>query len=431
MIDNKLIRESPNFIKDSLKKRWQDSNVIDEWIELDKDLRELRQECENLRHERNIISQKINGLKKRNEAKLIGEVLKEAKEIPGKIKTREERIARIEKQMEEISLNLPNLLDNKVPFGKSAGDNKMINKFGSCRIKHPKSHLELLENLGLLDLKASAKLSGEGFYVLKGELAVLQRALINFFLDYHKKKGRTEINPPILVNEKSALGTAHLPKFEKDMYRTSENLFLIPTSEMSLTNLHQDLIIDEQELPKRYSSYTPCFRTEAGKHGTETRGLFRLHQFDKVEMVSLTLPEQSEKELKEMLRDAEDLLKLLNIPFRTMLLCSADLGFASSITYDIETYSPFLNKYLETSSVSNCKDFQARRMNTKFLRKKTNQREFIHTLNGSGLALPRLLISLVECNQKEDGSIIIPKVLHRYTGFKVIKPKNLGKPIKK
>lgn len=427
MIDSKIIRENPDAVKESLKKRGHDTGVIHEWKELDKELRELKQECDNLRHERNVLSQKINELKKNNEVKLVADVLKEAKNLPDKIKTREERILRIENKLSDISLNLPNILDKKVPAGKSAEDNKVVRKSGSCRIKNAKSHVEILENLNLLDLKASAKIAGEGFYVLKGDLAVLQRALINFFLDYHKKKGREEINPPMLANEKTAFGTAHLPKFEKDMYKTIDNMFLIPTSEMSLTNLYQDSALEESELPKRFCSYTPCFRTEAGKHGTETRGLFRLHQFDKVEMVSLTLPEKSEKELNDMVKDAETLLKLLKIPFRTILLCSGDMGFASSITYDIETYSPFLNKYLETSSVSNCKDFQARRMNTKFLRKKTNQRELVHTLNGSGLALPRLMISLVECNQQADGSIKIPQVLHKYTGFKIIKKK----PIKK
>ena len=427
MLDNRLIRENSNFIKDNLKKRWQDSKVVDEWLELDKDLRELKKECENLRHDRNIISNKINELKKNNEVKLVGDALKKAKEIPDMIKSREERILKIEEQLKNISFNLPNIIDEKVPFGKSAEDNKVVNKFGSCRIKNAKSHVELLEDLELLDFKASAKISGEGFYVLKSELAILQRALINFFLDYHRKKGRTEINPPVLVNDKSAFGTAHLPKFEEDMYKTSEDMFLVPTAEMPLTNLCRESVSDEDKLPNRYSAYTPCFRVEAGKHGTETRGLFRLHQFDKVEMVSITLPEQSEKELKEMLRDAEAMLKLLKIPFRTVLLCSADIGFASSITYDIETYSPSLNKYLEVSSISNCKDFQARRMNAKFLRKKTNEREYVHTLNGSGLALPRLMISLIECNQQPDGSIIIPKVLHKYTGFKVIKAKNKNK----
>lgn len=422
MIDNKLIRENITIVKTSLKKRGLDSEIVGEWLELDKELKELKQECDKLRHERNILSQRINELKKKNEANLIGNVLKDAKEIPGKIKAREERILRVEQQLKELSSNLPNILDGKVPFGESSDDNKVVRRYGSCKLKNAKSHVEILENLELLDLKTSAKISGEGFYVLKGDLSLLQRALINFFLDYHKKK-RIECNVPILANYKTAFGTAHLPKFEQDMYKTTDNLFLIPTSEMSLTNLHQECVLDESELPLRYCSYTPCFRIEAGKHGTETRGLYRLHQFDKVEMVSFCLPEQSEKELNEMVKDAETLLKMLKIPFRSVLLCSGDTGFASSITYDIETYSPFLKKYLETSSISNCRDFQARRMNTKFLRKKTNQREYVHTLNGSGLALPRLMISLIECNQQADGSIKIPQVLHKYTGFKIIKAK--------
>ncbi len=422
MLDSKLIRENITIVKTSIKKRGLDSGIIGDWLELDKELKELNQECDKLRHERNILSQRINELKKKNEANLMSNVLKDAKEIPGKVKIREERILKIEQKLKELSSNLPNILDGKVPFGESSDDNKVVRKYGSCRLKNAKSHVEILENLGLLDLKASAKISGEGFYVLKGDISVLQRALINFFLDYHKKK-RIECNVPMLANYKTAFGTAHLPKFEQDMYKTTDNMFLIPTSEMSLTNLHQECVLGESELPLRYCSYSPCFRTEAGKHGTETRGLYRLHQFDKVEMVSICLPEQSEKELNEMVKDAETLLKMLKIPFRSVLLCSGDTGFASSITYDIEAYSPFLKRYLETSSVSNCKDFQARRMNTKFLRKKTNQREYVHTLNGSGLALPRLMISLIECNQQADGSIKIPQVLHKYTGFKIIKVK--------
>ncbi len=422
MIDPKLIRENITIVKTNLKKRGLDSEIADKWLELDKELRELKQECDTLRHKRNTLSMKINEAKKNKDTRWIEETLKEAKDIPDKIKIREERIAKMENEINDISFNLPNIADSKVPAGKSSEDNKVVRKSGALpKIKEPKSHVELLEKLNLLDLKASAKIAGEGFYVLKGQLAVLQRALINFFLDFHKKQGRIEINPPMLSNEKTAFGTAHLPKFDSDMYKTREGFYLTPTSEMQMTNLYQDSVVSEEELPLRYCAYTPCFRTEAGKHGTETRGLFRLHQFDKVEMVSFTLPENSEKELNSMLKDAEDLLKQLGLPYRILLLCSGDMGFASSITYDLEVYSPFLKKYLEASSVSNCNDFQARRMNTKFLRKKTNQREYVHTLNGSGLALPRLMISLIECNQQDDGSIVIPKVLHKYCGFKVIK----------
>jgi len=424
MLDPKLMREESKEIKDSLKKRGMNNSLVEEWTKLDNKLRELKINNDNMRHSRNLISEKINSFKKAGNEKAARDAISEAQRIPEKIKKTDEEIAEIEIKLNNIALSTPNLLDKKVPIGESSDNNKVLKKWGKIpNIKNAKSHIDILENLGLIDLKASAKIAGEGFYVLKGELAILERALINFFLDFHKKKGRIEINPPILVNEKSAIGTAHLPKFKNDMYKTEENLYLAPTAEMPLTNLHQDSVLSESELPLRYCAYTPCFRTEAGKHGTETRGLFRLHQFDKVEMMSFSLPENSEKELKLMLEDAEKLLQMLKIPYRTIILCSGDMGFASAITYDIETYSPFLKKYLETSSVSNCKDFQARRMNTKFLRNKTNERKFVHTLNGSGLALPRLMISLIENNQQKDGSIKIPAVLQKYTGFKEIKAK--------
>ena len=424
MLDPKLIRESEKVVRESLKKRGADIFLIEEWLKFDSKLKGLKQKNDELRHERNVVSEKINEHKKAGDEKSAKEAIKEAQEFPEKIKKIDAEILEAEGKLNYLSLMIPNLLDKKVPLGKSSEDNKVVKKWGKIpKLKNAKSHVELLENLGLLDLKASAKIAGEGFYVLKGQLATMQRALIQFFLDYHVKKGRIEINPPMLANEKSAIGTAHLPKFEGDMYKTTERLFLNPTAELPLTNLHQDSVLSESELPLRYCAYCPSFRTEAGKHGTETRGLFRLHQFDKVEMMSFTLPENSDKELKSMLEDAEKLLQLLKIPYRVIILCSGDLGFKEAITYDVETYSPFLKKYMETSSVSNCKDFQARRMNTKFLRNKTNEREYVHTLNGSGLALPRLMIAIVENNQQADGSIKVPSALWKYTGFKVIKKK--------
>lgn len=424
MLDARFIREHPKDVRESMKKRGMKTELVDEWLKLDERLRKLRQENDGLRHKRNVISEEINRYKKTGNEKAVQDSIKEAKDIPGRIKKIDDEIMEVERNLNKILFNIPNIVDKKVPLGNRAEKNRLVKKTAVPKIKNAVSHVEILENLGLMDLKASAKIAGEGFYVMKNELAVLERALINFMLDFHKKQKRTECSVPVLVNEKSAFGTAHLPKFENDMYKTTEGLYLIPTAELPLTNLHQDSVLSETELPLRYCAYTPCFRTEAGKHGTETRGLFRLHQFDKVEMVTICKPEQSEKELNMMVNDAEKLLKMLKIPYRILVLCSLDIGFASSITYDIETWSPFLKKYMETSSVSNCKDFQARRMNTKFLRKKKNEREFVHTLNGSGLALPRLMIALAENNQQKDGSIKIPAVLHKYCGFKVIKARS-------
>ncbi|MEM4230849.1 MAG: serine--tRNA ligase, partial [Candidatus Pacearchaeota archaeon] len=288
------------------------------------------------------------------------------------------------------------------------------------KIKNPKSHLELGEALDIIDIKRAVKIAGAGFYMLKGKGAILQRALIQFMLDFHNKNGFIEINPPQLVNRKTAFGTGNLPKFEEQLYTTRDNLVLIPTAEVPVTNIYAGEVLKEKDLPKKFCAFTECYRTEAGRHAGE-EGLFRLHQFEKVEMVYICKPEDSWKFLEEMTGNSEKILKLLEIPYRKLFLATADAGFASAKTYDLEVWSPTMNKYLEVASCSNCTDFQARRMNTKY-QTKNNELRFVHTLNGSGLALPRLMISLLECNQQKNGSIKIPKVLWKYTGFKEIKP---------
>jgi len=424
MINIKLIRENPEVVKEnySLRNDLDILKKLEEVIKLDKEWRKLKNEADELRHKRNEISDKINKVKKQGEdakgliVKAKG-ILKKLQEIQNKEKDFEQKI-------KGIMLILPNLLDKRVPKGKDETENKELRKWGKKpAIKNPLSHAELGKNLDILDLDAATKLTGAGFYVFKNELAVLVRALMNFFLDYHRKKGRTEIWSPILANADTAMGTAHLPKFDGDMYKTREGFYLIPTAEMTLTNLHKKEILDEAELPKRYCAYTPCFRTEAGRHGSETPGIFRVHQFDKVEMVTICKPEDNQKEFDSMMDSAEELLKKLEIPYRVLAICSGDNGFKESITYDIETWSPFLKKYMETSSVSSVTDFQGRRMNTRYKDKKTNTLKFVYTLNGSGLAFPRLLIAILENNQQKDGSIKIPKALWKYTGFKVIKKK--------
>ena len=272
-------------------------------------------------------------------------------------------------------------------------------------------------------MKRATKISGAGFYILNGEFAKLQRALIQYMLDFHVKNGLTEINPPQLVNRESAFNTGNLPKFEDQLYKTNDNLILVPTAEVPVTNIYSGEILNEKDLPKRFCAFTECYRTEAGRKAGE-EGLFRLHQFEKVEMVYLCVPEESNDLLEEMTENAEKILEALELPYRRILLSTGDASFASHKTYDIEVWSPAMNRYLETSSCSNCSDFQARRMNTKYQGKGIN---FIHTLNGSGIALPRLMIALIENNQQEDGSIKIPKVLWDYTGFKVIEAKKIKK----
>jgi len=424
MLDINLIRENPKQVKENYKLR-NDPGIIkklDLIIEKDKDWRQLKIQVDKLRHERNQISQKINqAIKQKKDTKLL---IKYAKEIPIKLEKVENQEKKLRQEIKNLMLQIPNLLDKKVPKGKDEKDNKEIRKWGKKpKITKPKSHEEIGEKLNILDLKRAAKITGSGFYIFKNELAVLQRALIQFMLDFHRKKGKIEIVSPILAKPETAEGTAHLPKFDEDMYKTREGFYLIPTAEMTLTNLHREEVLKEEEMPKRYYGYTPCFRTEAGSHGSETPGIFRVHQFDKVEMVTICKPEDNEKELKLMLTDAEELLKKLKIPYRVIVLCSGDAGFKEAITYDIETWSPYLKKYMETSSVSSCTDFQARRMNTRYQDKKENKLKYVYTLNGSGLALPRLIIAILENNLQKSGDIKIPSCLWKYAGFKKIKAK--------
>ncbi len=423
MIDIKLLRESPELVRVNLKKRFQEEKIeiVNEVLKLDEKWRKLKFDEDKLRSERNKVSKEISEAKKAKKEKEAKKLMKKAKEIPGKIEKIQEKRNKARDEIRYLLLNLPNFLDKDTPSGRDESENVEKRKWGKFPVfKNPKSHVELGEDLDILDMKRGAKLAGSGFYVFKNGLAQMQRALIQFMLDFHMSKGKTEIVSPILANTETAEGTAHLPKFDQDMYKTREGFYLIPTAEMTLTNLHRGETLKEDEFPKRFYGYTPCFRTEAGRHGAETPGIFRLHQFDKVEMVTLCCPNDANKELKIMMDDAETLLKKLNIPYRVLLICSGDLGFKELITYDIETWSPYLKKYMETSSVSKCGDFQARRMNTRYQDKKDNNLKFIETLNGSGLALPRLIIAIMENNQQKDGSIKIPKVLQKYMGGKKV-----------
>jgi len=416
MLDIKLIREKPDYVIERLSTRHQEFPIT-EVIKLDSEWRKLHYAVDLLKSKKNQASIEVSKAKDSKEKqKLINETKKISEEITGI----DEKKRLLKQKIDSLMLSIPNLPLDSVLLGKSSEDNKEILRKGTIPkfSFKPKPHYELGKELGILDLDASAKLAGTGFYVLKGFGARLERALINFFLDFHLKNGFIEVCPPILVNEKTMTGTGQLPKFEQDLFKTREGYYLIPTSEVPLTNLHAEEMLEENDLPKHYCAFTPNFRVEAGRHGTESRGIFRLHQFDKVEMVSICLPEQSTKELEFLRKQSEALLELLELPFRTLELCTADLAFSSAKTYDLEVWSPFLEKYLETSSISNCTDFQARRMNTKY--KTKEGKAFVHTLNGSGLATPRLLISLIECNQQEDGSIKVPKCLHKYTGFKEI-----------
>lgn len=413
MIDIKLIRESPEIIKENCKKRAYDEKLVDEILSADKEWRKLKYKEDEIRAERNKVSKEISEAKKLGNEKKVKELMSRAKSIPDELKKIDENETELKKKIDTFLSLIPNIQAKDVPVGGEK-NYKEISKFGKIpKFKFPvKNHVELLENLGLLDIKSAVKLSGSGFYVFKGELAEFERALINFMLDTNTQSGFLEINPPQIANEKTLFGTGNLPKFEKDLYKTREGMYLIPTAETVLTNLYADEILKENELPKKFTAFTQCYRTEAGRHGLETPGIFRLHQFEKVEMVYLCRQEDSWKFLEEMTKQAEKILKLLKLPYRRIMLATQDASFASAKTYDLEAWSPSLKKYLEVSSCSNCTDFQARRMNTRYQSK--DGIKFVHTLNGSGLATPRLLISLVENNQQKDGSILIPKVLQKY-----------------
>lgn len=422
MIDIKLIRDNPNLIKKNCKNRGYDEKAVSEILDIDTKWRKLKQEDDELRGERNKISESINQAKKQK--KDVKQFVKKAGETAEKLNKNEQGERALKEKIDYLLATIPNIQKEDVPIG-DASKNKEILRWGKLpKIKNPKSHLELGEELGLIDIKRATKISGAGFYILKGKLAQLQRAIIQFMLDFHVKNGFIEINPPQLVNRKTAFGTGNLPKFENELYITKDNLILIPTAEVPVTSIYADEILTEKELPKKFCAFTQCYRTEAGRKAGE-EGLYRLHEFEKVEMVYICKPEDSFKFLEEMTKYGEEILKQLEIPYRKILLAAADAGFASAKTYDLEVYSAFMKKYLETSSCSNCTDFQARRMNTKYQSK--GELKFVHTLNGSGLALPRLMIALIENNQQPDGSIKVPKVLWEYTAFKEIK-KEIHKP---
>ncbi|MEK6879292.1 MAG: serine--tRNA ligase [Nanoarchaeota archaeon] len=424
MLDIKFIRENPEVIKRAVNNRAYDID-INFLLELDKQWRNLKKGNDDLRFQRNKISNEINELKK--QGKGAEKKINEAQEIPSKLKKNDEELKILKEKIDEIVFRIPNIPDKSIPVGE-AEKYKIIKKYGKPIKKTVKPHWEIGQELDILDLDRASKLSGTGFYILKGPGANLQRALVQFMLDFHKKNGFTEINPPQIVLPEILFGTGNLPKFEQDVYKTREGLYLIPTAEVPVTNIYKDEILNEKNLPKKFCAFTQCYRTEAGRHGTVDRGIFRLHEFEKVEMVYICRQEDSYKFLEEMTRYAEKILEVLKIPYRKICLSTQDMGFASAKTYDLEAWSPAQQKYLEVSSCSNCTDFQARRMNTRYQGKEGLK--FVHTLNGSGLALPRLMISILENYQQKDGSIKIPSVLLKYmNGIKVIKSKKIEKKV--
>ena len=420
MLDIKRIRNNPDEIKIGLKNKGIDPE-IDKILEIDKKMRQLENQTDELKHRRNIVSKEIS-LKKKNKEDASNSIA-EMQKVSKTIKENDNEIQKYKSLLNELLFNTPNIPHKSTPIGKSEKDNVVIREVGKKKVFDfsIKDHIELAEDNSLIDFKRGVKIAGSGFPLYTGEGAKLERSIINFMLDIHTTKhGYKEIFPPFMASIKSTTTTGQLPKFGDDMYFVNEDgLYLVPTAEVPVTNIHQEEILDVKNLPTKYTAYSACFRREAGSYGKDTRGLQRLHQFNKVELVQFAHPEKSYQVLEEIVSNAETILKKLNLPYRVIELCTGDLSFASSKCYDIELWSPATEKWLEVSSCSNFEDFQARRGNIKF--RENNKVHFVHTLNGSGVATPRLMIALLENYQREDGSIEIPKVLVPYFGKKEIR----------
>ncbi len=416
------IRENPDKFQNGLNAKGENLN-IDEVLTLDKDHRYHLNQLNELRADRNTASEAI-GIAKRN-GENADEEIKRMQHISKKIKTFERSTSELEEQLKSQLITIPNIPHESAPIGKDESENVVVREWGEkpSFSFEPKSHLPLGSELGLFDFQRGAKVSGSGFPLYMNVGAKLERALINFMLDYHHRQhGFTEVLPPFLVNKSSMISTGQLPKFAEDMYHCeTDNLYLIPTAEVPITNIHKDEILAEDELPKYYSGYSACFRREAGSYGKDTRGFLRLHQFNKIELVKFVKPETSYDELETLTVQAESVLQTLGLHYRVVELCTGDLSFASAKCYDIEVWAPGEKAWLEVSSCSNFESFQARRGNIRYRRNTDKKVDFVHTLNGSGVATPRLLVALMETYQQADGSILIPDPLQQYLGKKEIR----------
>lgn len=422
MLDVKRVRENFDSVKAAVERRGKGDFGIDNVLKLDTRRRELLTEVEQLKNKQNTASREVPKLKRAG--KDTSALFAEMKELSSKIKTLDAEVSKVEDELHNALLNVPNTPNPDVPEGVDDTENLEMRKFGEPTefSFEPKAHWDIGTNLDILDFERASKISGARFTVYKGIGAKLERAVINFMLDLHtEEQGYTEILPPFMANRDAMTGTGQLPKFEDDMfYVPAKDLFLIPTAEVPVTNLHSNEIIEPEDMPVYYTAYTPCFRKEAGSAGRDTRGLIRQHQFNKVEMVKFVNPDNSYEELDKLTHDAEEILQRLGIPYRVVRLCTGDLGFSSAMTYDIEVWMPSYSRYVEISSCSNFEDYQARRANIRFRREKKAKPEFVHTLNGSGLAVGRTVAAILENFQQEDGSVVVPKVLRPYMGRSVI-----------
>jgi seryl-tRNA synthetase len=429
MHDIKLIESDLENFKENLSKRGFDLSVIDDVVALNSSRKSLTTDVETAQSLVKSKSKEVGLLMKtgkRDEAEVIK---KDVQELKASMDNKTSELNKIKSSLDYKLSTIPNLISSDTPLGDDESANIEVNKWGTPRSFDfsIKDHADLGEELGMLDFEKAAELTGSRFCVYKAGLAQMERALANYMLDFHEKNGYEEIIPPFIVNEKTLYGTGQLPKFGEELFKLTledKNWYLIPTSEVPLTNLKANEIFKESDLPFKYTAFTPCFRSEAGSHGRDTRGLIRVHQFNKVEMVNITHPSESDKTLNEMVKSAEKILESLDLPYRTVRLCTGDIGFGSNKTFDIEVWVPSQDTYREISSCSNCEDFQARRANIRF-RKQGEKPQFAHTLNGSGLAVGRTMVAILENYQNEDGSITIPEVLRSYMGNKEkIIPKN-------
>lgn len=424
MLDLKRIRTNPEEIKEVMKGRGEgfDLSIIDEVVELDKKRREILVEVENLKSKRNTESSKIGKFKK--EGKDVSEIMTEMKKLAEEIKTHDVKVSEIDEKINYIMLRIPNIPNPDVPDGETDEDNVEIRKWGEPKNFdfEAKAHWDIGTELDILDFERGGKVAGSRFTVLKGLGARLERSVINYYLNTHTDvSGYTEIFPPFMVNRDSMIGTGQLPKFEEDAFKVSNNgFFLIPTAEVPVTNMYRNEILKGEDLPVKHVAYSACFRAEAGSAGRDTRGLIRQHQFNKVELVKFTKPEQSYEELEKLTSDAEKVLQGLGLPYRVVRICKGDLGFTAALKYDIEVWMPSYGRYVEISSCSNFEDFQARRANIRYKDGK-GKPQFVHTLNGSGVAIGRTVAAILENCQNEDGSVTIPEALVHYMGKEMIK----------
>jgi seryl-tRNA synthetase len=422
MLDMRFIRENPEIVEESMKKRNMES-PIEKFKELDDKRRDLLYEAEQLKHKRNVNSDKIGELKRNGED--ASDLISEMQEVSQKIKELDQKVADVEAKLNDLLLGIPNIPHESVPTGSDEEDNKEVRKWGEPRKFdfEYKAHWDIGEDLDILDFERGSKVTGTRFTFLKGAGARLERALINFMLNLHTDEhGYKEVFPPFIANADSMTGTGQLPKFKKDMFKLEGlDYYLIPTAEVPVTNLYRDEILDVDQLPEYLTAYSACFRAEAGAHGRDTRGIIRQHQFNKVEMVKFVKPEDSYDELEKITADAEDVLQKLELPYRVVSLCTGDLTFSSAKTYDLEVWMPAYETYREISSCSNFEDFQARRAGIRYRPEPDASTEFVHTLNGSGLAIGRTVAAILENYQNEDGTVTVPEVLRPFMGTDIIK----------